>query len=183
MFTLGDILKHKNERAQALRISRIRENDPALCFGKLFSYWQDINGRDQWTLDNDHGFVVDILGRIDPASFDLTLFVDDIVIEQYSGITIPWLLSVFERIPALMVLYNSKHQPKPDRIIVNGMKIDREDLALFLRSAEAVSTWKDQQWEARNEARKIEAMDRDLEYLRSRTIEAVRTAEASKDGE
>ena len=74
MFTIADVLRHKNERILTQQLSQIRSTDPASLYGDQWDHYQDVNGRDQWQHDHEAGIVLTIAGRIDPASFDLDVW-------------------------------------------------------------------------------------------------------------
>ena len=150
MFTVADILRHKHERQIEARLSRIRHDDPASLFGDGFSHYEDVNGRDQWSFEHEAGITFDISARIDPARFDLVVWLYDggHVLADYSGFSVMAIMQVItKRLDAWLTMANEA--TRPSIVDVNGSPCIASDYDGWKHEARETARYQDRQYEAR----------------------------------
>ena len=161
MFTVAHILRHKHERQIESKLSRIRHDDPASLFGDGFSHYEDVNGRDQWSFEHEAGITFDISARIDPARFDLIVWLYDggHVLADYSGFSVMAITCIIaKKIDAWLAMANEAKRPY--LVDVNGSPCISTDYDAWKHEARDTARYQDRQYTEANEAREANKVQR-----------------------
>ena len=160
MFTIADVLRHKNELILSQQLSQIRQRDPASLYGDQWDHYQDVNGRDQWKHDHEAGIVLTIAGRIDPASFDLDIWTaNGDPIASYTGSSCLAVLQIIDSrigqwIQIGLVINEAEAEAEAVDLEWNGIKIAAEHWNEATAEADQLRTYQERRYQERIERSK-----------------------------